>query len=305
MIRFQAFGTHFTLPLLGLLFPFLAHSLGLSGEISPMLLALFAHESAHILAARLRGVEIREIRLMPFGGSARMENPYGLSAGRLILVAAAGPLSNLLLAVLAAACAHWGWMSPFRAALHIRTNLTLMSFNLLPALPLDGGRMLFSLLSPVIGERRALQTGILAGRLLSIAMLALCAYGGFRSGVWNLTLLLAAVFIFTSEQDERAALSTSRGERIANLMRQDAAASSARFYQLDAENTVEHALSLIRPKEHSWFLLTQEGIPLGLLNDHSLLNHLLNNGKPEASLAELKAWTFFAPDSSGKSVLFE
>ena len=71
------------------------------------------------------------------------------------------------------ALTHWRVLSPMFALQILQANLILMLFNLLPALPLDGGRTLYALLSPVIGRERAVETGILMGRILAGLMLAL------------------------------------------------------------------------------------------------------------------------------------
>ena len=68
MIRFQAFGIHFSLPLLTLLAPLLGQKLGMEGELMPLAFALSIHEAAHLAAAKLTGVAIQEIRILPFGG---------------------------------------------------------------------------------------------------------------------------------------------------------------------------------------------------------------------------------------------
>lgn len=214
MIRFRALGITFALPLPALLMPLLAARLGLRADLPSVVIALSAHELAHLLAAYLARVTITEIRIMPFGGSAKMENPYRIPPGRLIAVAAAGPAANLLIAVLAAALAQWQRIPPDLAARTARANLTLMLFNLLPALPLDGGRILFALLERPLGEARALKLGLRLGCILACALLAAALALGLRTGKWNLTLILAAVFLLGSEQDESAALIHSRAQRL-------------------------------------------------------------------------------------------
>ncbi len=88
----------------------------------------------------------------------------------------------------------------------LQANLILMLFNLLPALPLDGGRTLYALLSPVIGRERAVETGILMGRILAGLMLALSLYIWIARGLVNLSLIFAAIFILAAAPEERRAL---------------------------------------------------------------------------------------------------
>lgn len=287
MIRFQAFGIRFTLPLLTLIVPLLASRLGMQGSAAPMILALTIHELSHIAAAKLAHVEITEIRLTPFGGSARMENPYLLPPGRLLFVAAAGSFSNFALILVFSTLAQWNILPVPTAALYIHFNLILCLFNLLPALPLDGGRILYSLLAGPLGSQNALQTGIWTGRLLAALLLLTAFSAGLRCGVWNLTLILASVFIFVSGQDEREALTQSRAEKLHRLLRRETRPQPARFYQLDADTKILRALEIMRPRESAWFVLTQGGVPESIVDGRSILEYLLKNNAPDTPLGEL------------------
>lgn len=302
MIRFHAFGVSFSLPLLTLAAPLLALRLGLRGSMHALAPALCVHELAHLLAARLARVQISEIRLMPFGGSARIENPYRLSSAQIALVAAAGPAGNLLLMLLSAACAHWALLSPASAAAHLRANLMLMLFNLLPALPLDGGRILFALLARPLGEARALRAGLHAGRLLAGFLFATALYGVLRGGKCNLTLILAAVFILASQQDERRALIASRALRLEEAMAEDPGPRPARIYQLDARTSAAQALALLRPRERTWFVITAGGAPCGLIDDRSIARHIVEKGAPETALGELRGLRLSPTSPSGAPI---
>lgn len=287
MIRFQALGVRFTLPLLTIITPILARHLGMQGSLGGVILALGVHELAHIAAARLTGVAIQEIRILPFGGSAHMENPYRLPLRQILPVAAAGPAANLTLAICIAACAHWGWLEVGQATKLMQPNLILCMFNLIPALPLDGGRMLFSLLRRPLGEKKALATGLWSGRILAFCLLSAALIGGIRTGIWNLSFALAALFILISSYDERSAQIKSRAQQLSDLLASDFDGAAARLYQLDASARADRALSLLRPREAAWFMLTREGKPAGMVSAQEVLNFLLNGGTPDAALEEL------------------
>ena len=144
-------GTRLRVHPLALMFPLMACLLGAGQDALALAIGLLAHESAHLLAARCLGVVVSQLRLMPIGGAILMENPYALRPSRLLIVAAAGPLGSAAMIVLGAALAHWGLLSPCFFMAVTRVNLALLLFNLLPALPLDGGRML---LCPVVPPHR-------------------------------------------------------------------------------------------------------------------------------------------------------
>ena len=109
-------------------------------------LALLLHESAHAVMAQAMGVRVRSLELMPFGCTAHIESFAVVSPGAEIAMAAAGPLANLALAALLQFGADVTAEDTFLAALY-RSNLSLAAVNLLPALPMDGGRVLCCVLS--------------------------------------------------------------------------------------------------------------------------------------------------------------
>lgn len=259
MIGFQAFGVYFSMPILTLLAPVLALRLGMKASMAGIGISLGLHELGHIAAARALGVEIREIRLTPFGGSARMENPYLLPAGRLAMVAAAGPVASLMAMLAAAALAQWGLLGAEQAAWLWRPSLMMLLFNLLPALPLDGGRMLYCAMQGRLGEGRALRLGIWLGRILAGAILAGSIYLRLRAGRWNLSFLLAAVFLLTSGGDERSAMERSRLTRLEEALAGRRSPLPLRLYQVDAKTPVREAAQLMRAREGTWFIVAVDG----------------------------------------------
>lgn len=110
--------------------------------------SLLLHELGHAVQARREGMEIEGITLWLFGGVARFKGEFP-SAGAEFRIAIAGPLVTLVVGtacVLVAALAHPGEAIDGVAAWLGYINLFLLAFNLLPALPLDGGRVLRSAL---------------------------------------------------------------------------------------------------------------------------------------------------------------
>lgn len=289
MIRFSAFGVRFTLPLLTLLLPPLCIRLGMKMQIGALILALSLHELAHIAAARLMRVEISEIRLTPFGGSARMENPYGLRSMQLAVVAAAGPAANLLCIIMLAAMTQWELLLAHTASGHVRIHLTLFLFNLLPALPLDGGRLLYCLLQLLTNRKYALKACIIIGRCLATILICLALIGFWRVRKLNLCLIMMSVFILVSAQDERDALCNADLRQL-NADRLDRL--PVRFYQMDAHSTVLEAIQLTRPGEANWFLLFKEKKPAGLLDGRAIADYIRSGGSSDAELGRLPLMEF-------------
>jgi len=185
-----------------------------------LMLALFAcvvlHELGHSLVARRLGIPVREIVLLPIGGMALMVRTPRRPLHEL-LIAAAGPLvSGLLAAGFFGLLAVWypgsvldafqlvdprlarpsaltpvAWLST--------SNLGLLLFNLIPAFPMDGGRMLRATLASFLGFQRATRIAAALGQVVAMLL------GAFA--VWNGLVLLAvvAVFIFIAAAQQRAA----------------------------------------------------------------------------------------------------
>lgn len=195
-------------------------ALGLASAIG-LFACVVAHELGHVLVARAYGHRAEEITLWFLGGMARFRDlPRGRGAEA--VVALAGPAVSLALAFLAgvaAAATEAAWLRFLLSYLAI-ANGGLGLFNLLPALPLDGGRVLRSLLE--LGTDRLSATRIAVGvsRAVAIAL-----------GVWgflhvNVLLVAMAFFVHQAGSAEgRAALleQTLAGRAVRDLMTPDPA----------------------------------------------------------------------------------
>jgi Zn-dependent protease len=154
-------------------------------------LSILLHEFGHAFAARKEGMEIDGITLWLFGGVARFKGMFP-SAGAEFRIAIAGPLVSLVLGVGFTAIA-WqlGLTQPVDgvAAWLGYINLSLLVFNMLPALPLDGGRVLRSALWAAKGDyawatRISAQIGRGFGYLFIVGGIALVIFESAFSGLW-------------------------------------------------------------------------------------------------------------------------
>lgn len=173
------------------------------------------HELGHSLVARRFGGRVREIVLLPIGGMARMSREPTRPLHEL-LIAIAGPLVNVVIAVglFLALVQHLGhvpdeaaWVAavstPSLKAFWltlIAGNLTLAVFNLIPAFPMDGGRVLRALLSFWIGRVRATTVAVAIGQLLAFALIG---YAILTANPW--LVLLAAFVFFAASQEKQSA----------------------------------------------------------------------------------------------------
>jgi len=167
-----------------------------------LIVALFAcvtlHELAHSLVARSYGVRVESITLLPLGGIAAMQEMPRQPHEEAVM-AIAGPMASVLIATLLGAVIHFtGYTGPVThygqpwLTMLMGTNVAIAIFNLIPAFPMDGGRVLRAVLAHYIGLVRATGIAVSLGQGLAVCM----ALAGIFLFKMNLLLVLIAVFIF-------------------------------------------------------------------------------------------------------------
>lgn len=157
-------------------------------------LSVIAHEIAHALEARHRGVPVGGITMYLFGGATEVYSDEVTRPGDEFALTAVGPWTSIVLAAAFGLIAYVGqrlgiqWVSDLFGELGW-LNLLLAIFNLLPGAPLDGGRILTAIVWRVTGNRwKAVRVAARAGRVLGGLVLALGVLelfaGGFAGGLW-------------------------------------------------------------------------------------------------------------------------
>lgn len=207
------FGVPVRLNLLSLPMIALAVWVGEGERMAVMAGSILIHELTHIAAARMLHVRVYELELTPVGGAARLENLWRLRPGQAAAVALAGPAANLMIMVTSAALCWWDMLDAALAAVLIEQNLIICLFNLLPALPMDGGRVLCGLLSRRMSMAGAARVGTAVSCVLAACLTLLSVYGLIR-GRLNITLPAAAAFLLMSAGSERRQAAYSMIESI-------------------------------------------------------------------------------------------
>jgi stage IV sporulation protein FB len=191
-----------------------AASAGAVGETVPeavgWLLILFGcvvlHELAHAAVARHQGIDVHEIDLLPIGGVSRMERIPDAWRDE-AAIAVAGPLASTAIGVVALAVAAvvgpalWPpspWEGPLLARIGW-VNLLLAGFNLIPAFPLDGGRVMRALLERTRSRVDATRQAARLSRILAFAMIAVGLF-------WNIWLVLIGIFVLFAGRSEETAV---------------------------------------------------------------------------------------------------
>lgn len=260
-----------------------------SGTFALYLLGFFAsvlmHELAHAVAASWLRVRTLEIVMFPIGGLARFERR--LRPSEELGVTLAGPVVNL-----AIAGAMFGYIAISRQAIDVRfmellqpsganviqrlafANLLLAVLNLMPAFPMDGGRLLRALLNMVRPHEEATRIAAWMGRMLAISM---GLYGLIFS---ELLLVFFAFFVWLGAAQETAA---SLGRTLTHGI-PVRAAMITEFHKLGHSDTVRDAANLLLSSAQQDFPILHGDEVVGVLDRNDLMRALAAEG-PDAYVA--------------------
>lgn len=236
------------------------------------------HELGHALAARRYGIRTRDITLLPIGGVARLERMPEKPSEELV-VALAGPAVNLLIAA-----ALYAWLALTQSIEPVRqvriatgnlperllaVNLILVFFNLLPAFPMDGGRVVRALFATRLDYVRATHIAATIGQVMAFGF----GLAGLLTG--NFILLFIALFVWigaageASMVDMKAALG---GIPVAHAMLTE-------FHALTPDQPLSRATNLILSGTQTDFPVLEDGRIAGVLTRQQLLVALAQQGE--------------------------
>jgi stage IV sporulation protein FB len=156
------------------------------------LVCVLFHEYCHYLVAKLKGYRLNVLTLMPYGAVISGED--NLQANDAFFIAIAGPLSNLLLALITITL-WWFFPETYNFTLNFyRINMTIAIFNLLPFYPLDGARIILSFANNKIITLKKLRISGVIGSIIFMALFIISAFYkiNFTLGIVSITLFLGA-----------------------------------------------------------------------------------------------------------------
>ncbi|ASS74950.1 hypothetical protein CIG75_08105 [Tumebacillus algifaecis] len=200
---FWPFGMKVRIHPLFLLLVVAACASGLIVEMLVLFTIVLIHELGHVFVATSYGYKIREMAILPFGGVAKLEHgAMGWNPKHEVAIAIAGPLNNLLMILVAVLLQAIGVWSEWLTVFFIKGNLMIGFFNLLPALPLDGGRILRAAASRERGYRAATEVSIrmafgIAALLIVVGLVSLWV------GYLNIGMLALGAFLLLSAWELR------------------------------------------------------------------------------------------------------
>jgi Zn-dependent protease/CBS domain-containing protein len=273
------------------------------GFIGAVFACVVLHEIGHAAVARKFGIQTRDITLLPIGGVARLEH-MPEDPKQEFWVALAGPAVNL---AIAAVLYSWltlthGWMplsqlsvtaGPFVEQL-LLVNISLVLFNLIPAFPMDGGRVLRALIASRMAYPKATQLAASVGQGLALVF-------GFIGLFTNPMLLFIGLFVWIGASQEagavqmRSALSGTPAQ----------AAMLTNFEELQAGDTLADAVRLtLRGSQHD-FPVVDRGRVTGILTGADLLAGLADYGQEHPVTAVMRREFLLAESTEMLEILFQ
>lgn len=261
-------GHDFTQALAGVLF------------VLALFLCVVLHEFGHALVARRFGVATKDITLYPIGGIASLESiPEG--RGQELLVGLAGPAVNLVIAFVL-----WAYLNLSGQALDLPTsttthdmtqvpllvnlfyaNIVLALFNLIPAFPMDGGRVFRGFLSVFMGRAQATRIAAGLGQMLAIVFVFL----GFFYNFW---LVFIGLFIYLGAGGE--AVYEQTRSMLDGLTVKDAL--MRRFSIIGPNETLRDAVELLLNSQETEFVVAEGEKAVGLLTRDEIIKGLAEAG---------------------------
>lgn len=246
------------------------------------LLAVFAcvlaHEFGHVFAARRFGIPTRDITLLPIGGVASIER-MPEKPGQELVIAIAGPAVNVVIAAvlliffgadlsrerLATAVAEQQLDLVTRLAV---VNIMLVLFNLIPAFPMDGGRVLRALLSYRLDRARATRIAAGIGQAFAFGL-------GFLGLFGNPMLIFIALFVFLAASQESYAVELDEATKGVGM----APATITAFATLDTASTVAEAVeALLATSQREFPVVDGAGRMRGVLTREGMIRAMATNG---------------------------
>lgn len=231
------------------------------------------HEFGHLIQAEKLGYTMNKITLMPYGAIIS-GNITGLKLKDETLLALAGPVLNLIIALFFTAL--W-WIIPDIYAFTdvvVTANLTIALVNFIPAYPLDGGRILFSLLACKTTEKTARIIVRTLGFIFFFVLLAIFIYSCFKG--FNLTILFFALFIisglfYKTRENTYLRIFNIGNNRLKRGM-------EIKKYAVSRQTTLKKIVNIIDAECLSEIVvLDSEGNKLALFNHRQLLK-IIENG---------------------------
>jgi len=248
--------------------------------VCAMFFCVLLHEFGHVTAARRYGIRTPDITLLPIGGVARLERMPRKPSEELV-VALCGPLVNVVIAALIAliigfpksldpnvllsdAMGFWGVLMGW--------NLFMVIFNMIPAFPMDGGRVLRAVLAMMMPDyAKATRWAATIGQGIAVVVVMSMAFSGKLQPMY----VLIALFVFFTAGQEAAMVEEQQAAgnlRVSDVMLTD-------FHTLSSNAVLREAVEfLLAGTQHDFPVMNEHGGMMGVLTRRRLISALADHG---------------------------
>lgn len=249
--------------------------------ILSIFITVFLHELGHALAAKKYNIKTKDITILPIGGLARLETIPEKPSEELV-VAIAGPLVNIALAAITGLFITIPDLKELTVQLtggvnqsnfflnFFIVNIWLAIFNLIPAFPMDGGRVLRAILAMKFERHIATNIAARIGQILALGFIIL----GFYS---NPFLIFIGIFIMLGAQAEAQytqAKSMLKGYKVKDALMKE-------YHIIDANETIKRAVQMLLNGQCKNFLVMETNKPIGTLSRDEIIKGLSERGENE------------------------
>ena len=240
-----------------------------------IIIALFVfvvfHELAHSLVARRYNIKVRKIVLYPIGGVSEIEDPPNNPAQEWRM-SLSGPLTSLILGAIILAIGLILTPQLLPAALTFTLtgnlildlatlNILLGLFNLIPAFPMDGGRVLRAVLAQHMNYSKATRLAVITGRILGIAMVIV---GFILPGYFLLIIIGLFVYIGANQEGQQTQLTTKLAQiQVKDIMQPDTTL-------LDSNQTLTEALEHMQKNQYHNAIVQKNGVYIGIVTQNEI-----------------------------------
>ncbi|GGK16004.1 stage IV sporulation protein FB [Caldalkalibacillus thermarum] len=242
-----------------------------------LFMIVIIHELGHVCTALSLGWRLKKVELLPFGGVVEVEEHGNKSPREECWVIVAGPLTNVIMIIVAWLFLKLELWSPAFSYVFIEYNLVILIFNLLPMWPLDGGKLLQLGFSLVLPYKKAIQHSLLvSGGCFVFYVLGVIFFFPYYFSLW-----VMAVFLFISQWMEwkQAPYQFMRFllERQKQHQRDELNDLDVLSVALSPQHSINEALEhMFRHKRHYFCLITPGGKVENVLSEQELLHCFFN-----------------------------
>jgi stage IV sporulation protein FB len=240
--------------------------------------AVIPHELAHILCAKLWGYDVAKLEILPIGAVARIDGIIESNPVAEMAIALSGPFTNIIIATIIMAITPYTKHELIK--LYLEINVAMAMYNLLPALPLDGGRAARSMLSHVMGLKNATLMCAWLGIFIG-AIMAAVAIGLAISGTINIFLFTFGIFLTISAFIEKKRASYIFLIEITDKKTQMIEHGAMKIRQIAArhDTPLHVVVERFRPRAYHMVLIVDDNMkPLCTVNEAQVVRAMMNLG---------------------------